>query len=460
MRFSSVCFCVASAFLILTNTVSASVTIAPNDSAIQYFGRFDMANPLQPRCEWTGSHIKVAFTGTSVAATVVSNGKVYLDIIIDSVVVKVDSVTAVERSLVCATGLANTTHRLVLYVRSEDGVLTFKGLTLDNSATAASPGPCPARKIEFIGDSYTVGYANEATNSGVCAYTYTVAPVTDNYRSWAPRAARACSAEYIEVAKSGWGMVRNCWTPATSDSTIGTLYLRTLVNSKTPLWNFGSWKPDLVCIGIGTNDFTNCNPGSPATQLADSANFVNAFCGFLDTVRSRYSGVKIMLNVPTARARVENCVRQVAAAERASGKTDVFYSQWQWDTASNSMCWHPNVYQDSLVGTAMADSIMKFMGWNGTGTASPAAAMRSASAAKSLVVRRVSGNDFVADASDGSALDGPVCLYRLNGEQVAVLHAQGTRGVRAVYCPSVKGVVIVVAKSNGVRFMSAPLPLY
>jgi hypothetical protein len=186
---------------VLPNTVAAAVAIAPNNSAIQYYGRFDMANPLQPRCEWTGSHIKVAFTGTSVSATVASNAKVYLDILIDSVIVKIDSVTA-ERSMVCATGLPNATHQLVLYVRAEDGVLTFKGLTLDNGATVASPGPRPSRKIEFVGDSYTVGYANEATNSGPCAYTYTVARVTDNYRSWAPRTARACNAEYVEIAKS------------------------------------------------------------------------------------------------------------------------------------------------------------------------------------------------------------------------------------------------------------------
>jgi hypothetical protein len=166
MRNFRLCFFVAAVFAVWPGTASAAVTIAPNNSAIQYYGRFDMANQLQPRCEWTGSHIKVAFTGTSVAATVVSNAKVYLDILIDSLLVKIDSVTAVEKSMVCATGLANTTHQLVLFVRSEDGVLTFKGLTLDNGATVSSPGPRPSRKIEFIGDSYTVGYANEATNSG------------------------------------------------------------------------------------------------------------------------------------------------------------------------------------------------------------------------------------------------------------------------------------------------------
>gem|GEM_PF-1056156 len=460
MRHSRICRSIGSALALLAHTAFALVTITPNDSAFQYYGRFDRANPLQPRCEWTGSHIAVAFTGTSVSATVVSNAKVYLDIVIDSVVVKLDSATTVERSIVCATGLSGAIHRLVLYVRSEDGILTFKGLFLDNGAAVASPGPRPVRKIEFIGDSYTVGYANEAGNSGICAYTYTVARFTDNYKSWAPRAARACGAEYVEVAKSGWGMVRNCWTQATSDSTIGTLYGRTLANSGTPLWNFGSWKPDLVCIGIGTNDFTNCNPNNTSASLADSVKFVRSYRNFLDTVRSRYGGVKILLNVPTARPRVTNCVRQVATEERASGTTDVFYSQWQWDTASNSICWHPNVIEDSLASLVMADSISKLMGWSTAGVAQRASNLPAAPAKASLVVRRLSGNDFAVETGSGLALCGPVSLYRLNGQRVETLNPRDTHGGFALYHPTVNGIVVIVAKNKGARLMSAPLALY
>jgi hypothetical protein len=460
MRISFLHLFVTAIFAVLPNIASAAVTIAPNNSAIQYYGRFDITNPLQPRCEWTGSHIKAAFTGKSVSATVVSNAKVYLDILIDSERVKVDSATGVERGIVCATGLSNTTHQLVVYVRSEDGVLTFKGLTLDNGATVVSPGPRPSRKIEFIGDSYIVGYANEATNGGSCAYTYTVAPVTDNYRSWAPRAARACGAEYIEVAKSGWGMVRNCWTPATSDSTIGTLYPRTLVNNKTLLWNFASWKPDVVCIGIGTNDFINCNPNNPATRLADSVNFLNAYCDFLDTIRSKYSGVKIILNVPTARPLATNCVRQVVAMERATGGTDVFYSPWQWDTTSNSMCWHPNVLQDSLVGKVMADSISNIMGWGTSVTTNPTAYTHATSGRYSLVVRRVNGNRFTLETPGGAVPSGPVYLYRTNGARIEALPERDMHSGRPVFRTSVRGVVIVTALSNGMRLVSAPLSVY
>lgn len=461
MRISLLRFFVATAVAVLPTTASAAVTITPDNSAIQYYGRFDMSNPLLPRCEWTGSHIKAAFTGTSVSATVVSNARVYLDILIDSVLVKGDSATTVERNIVCATGLTNTAHQLVVYVRSEDGVLTFEGLTLDNGAAAVSPGPRPIREIEFIGDSYTVGYANEAPNSNPCGNNVAIACVTDNYRSWAPRAARACNAEYIEIAKSGWGMVRDCWTTATSDSTIRTLYVRTLVNSETPLWNFASWKPDLVCIGIGTNDFVNCNPYDSGCHLADSGTFVKAYCDFLDTIRSKYSGVKIMLNVPTARPWVTNRVKEVVTMECAGGKTDVFYSPWQWDTTDNSMCWHPNVLEDSLVGIVMADSISHVMGWGSTGATNfPAAYTHSRSGTYSLVVHRVQGNTFTLETVDGEALSGPVYVYRTNGERIGIFYERNMHGGRLAVCLPVKGVVLVASMNKGMRLMSAPLSVY
>jgi hypothetical protein len=460
MRFSFFKSVIVGICVFLPGMALSAVSIAPNNSSIQYLGRFDQSNPLLPRCEWTGSHIKVAFTGTSVSATVVSNAKVYLDILVDSVRVKVDSATTVSRAIVCATGLANATHQLVIYVRSEDGILTFEGLTLDDGAAVASPGPQPSHKIEFIGDSYTVGYANEATNSGVCGNNAAIAAVTDNYRSWAPRAARACNAEYIEVAKSGWGLVRDCWTPATSDSTIATLYFRTLVNSKTPLWNFASWKPDLVCMCIGTNDFINCNTYSAATQLADSASFVKGYCAFLDTVRSKYSGVKIILNEPTPRPRVTNCVRQVVSTQCASGKTDVFYTQWQWDTTSNSMCWHPDILEDSLVGIVMADSIESIMKWNVSGVVKPVRHTYLGSPTKSLAVHRINGSTFTLETEDGQAVSGRVCVYRTNGELVETALHKDQRGGSPILCVPVKGVAIIAAMIGGTRLMSAPVSVY
>jgi hypothetical protein len=255
-------------------------------------------------------------------------------------------------------------------------------------------------------------------------------------------------------------MVRNCWTPATSDSTIGTIYPRTLVNSKIPLWNFASWKPDLVCVGIGTNDFISCNPNDPATRLADSVNFVKTYCDFLDTIRSKYSGVKIIINIPTARPWVINRVRQVVTMERAGGGTDVFYVPWQWDTTSNSMCWHPNVFQDSLTGKVMADSINSIMGWSTPVIANPAAFAHAISGMNSLVVRRVNGSSFSVETTDGAVLSGPVYIYRTNGERIEALLEKNMRGARQVFRSPVKGIVIVTALSNGRRLVSAPLAVY
>jgi hypothetical protein len=447
----------ASSFLSIPSI--ASVAVTPDNANIQYYGRFDKTNPLQPRCEWTGSHIRAAFIGTSIAATLVSDGNVHLDILIDGACVKVDSILTMQRSLVCASGLTKATHELVLYIRSEEGILSFKGLTLDDGASLVSAGVRPARKIEFIGDSYTVGYGNEATDVSICVQQLppVMAHFTDNYRSWAPRAARACNAEFVEVAKSGWGIVRNCWTPAKSDSTIGTIYKRTFYKNSGGNWNFTSWKPDLVCVGIGTNDFNNCNPSDPRTALSDSATIVSAYRAFLGEIRANYSGVKIICNAPPVRPIVANCVKQVVALERAAGKTDIYYAQWPWDTTKNTICTHPNLVTDSIVGKVIADSIMRIMGWGISVGKMPSVKGWNS---QGLTLRRLDRNTLSLRSAEGAALSGPVKVYRINGECVESCNGRILSDGSIVINSPVKGLVMVSAVVNGRRCTSAPMPAY
>ena len=449
---------------VLTSAISAAVTITPDNSNIQYYGRFDRSVVLQPKCEWTGSHIKAAFTGTSIAATLVTNtnndnskAKVYLDIFIDSVFVRVDSITSTERSMVCATGLANTQHVLNLYVRAEDGILTFKGFTLDNGATLRSLPARPTRRIEFIGDSYTVGYANETTDTGDCN---SIAHFTDNYRSWAARAARACNAEYVEIAKSGWGLVRSCWTAAIDIANIRSLYSKTFSGLTGSLWDFSSWKPQVVCIGIGTNDFSNCNPTQSGVRIADTTLFVATYRSFLDTIRSNYPGVTIILNTPPQKnTPLVRCVKQVVASERAAGKSNVYYAQWPWDTVNNMKCSHPTITGDSIAGKVMADSILRIMG-AGWGTSSVHPVNRVNVQNKQTLQIRSLGNYRIALSVSGlEQFSGTVKLFNCSGELVQCQNVRSISGT-AILQTKTSGIFFATGVIEGVNVSSDFLPVF
>ena len=49
----------------LTGAARAAKLIPPNDPNIQYFGRWDMADPLHPRYSWPGVYLVTEFSGTN-----------------------------------------------------------------------------------------------------------------------------------------------------------------------------------------------------------------------------------------------------------------------------------------------------------------------------------------------------------------------------------------------------------
>ena len=65
-RFNLIIGVVGSIIFGMTSIVYATNFVPANDSNIQYYGRWDMSNPLHPRYSWPGVFIEVKFTGTSI----------------------------------------------------------------------------------------------------------------------------------------------------------------------------------------------------------------------------------------------------------------------------------------------------------------------------------------------------------------------------------------------------------
>ena len=138
---------------------SASL-ISPNNPNLQYFGRFDFSNPSEVAFEWPGVYIGAAFQGTS--CKVILRGNDLFDVLIDGKPVAVIKSRPQTDTIIAANGLEDKTHQLLLKKRSESSSPSFfGGLILDSGKTVVPPPAPPERKIEFIGDSYTAGFANE-----------------------------------------------------------------------------------------------------------------------------------------------------------------------------------------------------------------------------------------------------------------------------------------------------------
>ena len=257
----------------------ATDTIPANDPLIEYTGRIDFSDPLAPRFSYSGVSIRANFTGTSVAVIMDDNvGQNYYTVILDGRILDTLAISAGKKSYTIVDGLEDTVHEIELFKRTEEmfGKTRFFGFLVDEGAILTTLTNERERLIEYIGNSITCGYGNEGINGG------TFGPTTENhYMTYAALNSRNFNARHLAVCKSGIGIYRNYNGPASGNpDNMTNYYTRIFLFDEDPKYSFAD-KPDLVCINLGTNDFST--PGG------DSALFVNNYFRLIDTIQAKYT---------------------------------------------------------------------------------------------------------------------------------------------------------------------------
>lgn len=332
----------------------APVAIPADDPALQYIGRFDQANPKQPRFDWPGCAIQVRFTGPSVSVKL-SGGNNEFNVFIDEVARPRLSMESGKTEYVLASGLPAGEHTLLLTKRTEAyyGIVTFSGLVLADGQSVAAPPARPANRILFIGDSFTVGYGADATTLQ-CA---SLKPWDNNWLAYGPVAARAVGAEYSVQAISGLGMVHN-YNDASPESKepLPFFFDRTLAGSDQPRWSFSSWIPHVVVVALGTNDF------STATKPSQ-AQYASAYKAFVKKLRGHYPAAQIIcLTYP-----VDNLQKAYvdALATELAGEGDARVSRVHMpalDQSTDLGCdWHPNYLGHKKYADALLPELRKHL---------------------------------------------------------------------------------------------------
>lgn len=103
-------------------------------------------------------------------------------------------------------------------------------------------------KIEFVGDSITTGYGVRAKNADE---EYTTA-TQDVLLSYAGLTARALNAEMQIVAASGWGMYKSKY----ASQALPDYYFNIDLTRNTEPWDFSLFRPNIIVVALGTNDFS------------------------------------------------------------------------------------------------------------------------------------------------------------------------------------------------------------
>jgi hypothetical protein len=103
-----------------TNIAASLDTIPANNPLIEYTGRINFANPLEPSFSYSGVSIRANFTGTSIGMVMSDNkGTNYYNIILDGKIIDSINVTTDKRNYFLAESLENTTHEIEIFKRTE-----------------------------------------------------------------------------------------------------------------------------------------------------------------------------------------------------------------------------------------------------------------------------------------------------------------------------------------------------
>lgn len=279
------------AALVLGLIVCASQAVAQTALPLRTVGRTVPGEGGFSLMQWPGVYFEGAFTGAEVTVGPVS-GKARFKVEIDGAQA---GLLASGDPALRISGLSQAAHQLRVERIDEqrDVVAGFGGATVPGAENVLAPPPPRARQIEFIGDSFTTGFGLTAgrsfcTNGKIWA-------TTDTSQTFAARLGRHYDADYQVIAYSAGGLVRNSPFRRTKP-VVPQLYERTLFDDPTPAPRDPTWRPQLLVLSLGSNDFAPMDRREAwKTPAQVEAALVPAAVAFVRKLQDRYPGVKILL---------------------------------------------------------------------------------------------------------------------------------------------------------------------
>jgi Carbohydrate esterase 2 N-terminal/GDSL-like Lipase/Acylhydrolase family len=213
----------------------------------------------------------------------------YLQYTLDGVYQKKIRVTGDGVQSYRITSPGNGIHIVWIYKTTEaqTGPIFIEQISGGNIAALKNPN---LPLIEFIGNSITCGAA--ADPSEIPCGTGEYHDQHNAYYAYGPRIARVLNVNFMLSSVSGIGIYRN-WNSL--GPTMPQVYEKADFEiSSSRIWNFKTYRPSIVSIALGTNDFSD-GDHMHARLAFDSAAFVSNYIRFVKLVKSKYPGARIAL---------------------------------------------------------------------------------------------------------------------------------------------------------------------
>ena len=327
-------------------------TFAPSEGTVKFNGRYLFYNDI---C-WLGytcSAASFVMTGDRIEAVFASNGGVYSDrqqgwlgVMIDGELTKRIRLEDGERSYVLYEGDELENAEITIVKLSENQMTSTGIKSITCNAKRLSAAPKKDISIEFIGDSITCGYGNEAEkpSDGFDSDMQNGAATYGFYT------AQSIGADWSMVCISGIGLISDYTDTAgvKEDYLLaGDIYDYSDVNFQQrrgiePLekWDFGGGS-DIVVINLGTNDYSYTGKDESL-----QGEFYAAYYDFLGDVRANNPNADIVCTMGIMGAELYGQIEEAVKDFSSDNKDERIYTmkfEYQREEDGYGGDYHPTV---------------------------------------------------------------------------------------------------------------------
>lgn len=277
------------------------------------YGRFRFTSAQKLELISSAVHFGFSFEGNSCALyTSIPdvNGHNYLQYELDGVYQKRILVSGKSTEPILINAPTSGKHQIWIYKATEahTGPIFISKIVAEKVKVLPNP---KKPLIEFIGNSITCGAAADASEFPCGTGVYH--DQHNAYMAYGPSVSRALNVNFMLSSVSGIGIYRN-WN--SDGPTMPQVYENIDFQlQQTQKWNFKTYRPKIVSIALGTNDFSTGDGKTPRKPF-DADAFINTYIKFVQVVKAKYPNAQIaLLSSPmvkgASRSVLEQCITSV-----------------------------------------------------------------------------------------------------------------------------------------------------
>jgi len=349
--------------------------ISADNVYITYAGRIDFSNKKLPTFSYPGVTIKAKFKGSKIGFVLIEHGTGEIkttngfEIIIDDTLISTLHLQPGRNKYLHTNALPYGEHAITLFKRTESevGKCSFEGFLIEEVDLLLITN-LKTRNIEIIGDSWSCAYGNErAENPPKSGFD---SKNENNYMAWGAILSREFNVNYMCTAYSGRGLYRN--GGGSTHGTLPLIYNRIFPNEESPVWNHQNYKPDLILIHLGSNDFMLEAQTPP--QMIDATKYVNTYIAFVKELKTIHPQATVIMAFGNSKSdwwpvglksltRWRSFMKEIQQTLEKEGLKNVFEFELSTQKAPYGEDWHPAIHTHKKIAEELKPFVAEKMGW-------------------------------------------------------------------------------------------------